>query len=155
VQILTDLFLSTNVDESSKSRSSYLSRHMRHMSRTHYRPIILLTLMCFLLNIIILYNKNKIMTEITTQNAAKQHAIFRANDHLSGVKPIFILESDVLGKPKADSGPDNGYKKEFLVPTEVYRTVIKAYLSHAPLLFQFFLLMHTWDFLCKSLPICF
>jgi hypothetical protein len=41
----------------------------------------------------------------------------------SGVKPIFILQSDVLGKPKADSGPDNGYKNEFLVPTEVYRTV--------------------------------
>jgi hypothetical protein len=46
--------------------------------------------------------------------------------HLSvliGVKPIFILESDVLGKLKADSGPDNGYKNEFLVPTEVYRAV--------------------------------
>ena len=57
------------------------------------------------------------MTEITTQNAAKQHAIFRSNDHLSGVKPIFILESDVLGKPKVDSGTENGYKNEFLVPT--------------------------------------
>jgi hypothetical protein len=44
-------------------------------------------------------------------------------NQLSGVKPIFILKSDVLGKPKADSGPDNGYKNEFLVPTEVYRTV--------------------------------
>ena len=38
-------------------------------------------------------------------------------DHLSGVKPIFILESDVLGKPKVDSGTENGYKNEFLVPT--------------------------------------
>ena len=64
-----------------------------------------------------MYKKNKIMTEITTQNAAKQHAIFRANDHLSGVKPIFILEFDVLGKPKVDSGTENGYKNEFLVPT--------------------------------------
>jgi len=66
------------------------------------------------------------MAEITTQNvnnmasyadAAKQHTIFRASDHLSGVKPKFILESDVLDKPKADSCPDNGYKNEFLVPT--------------------------------------
>jgi hypothetical protein len=53
----------------------------------------------------------------TFADAAKQHTIFRdCSDQLSGVKPIFILESDVLGKPKADSGPDNGYKKEFLVP---------------------------------------
>jgi hypothetical protein len=73
------------------------------------------------------------MAETTAQNvnnmasyadAAKQHTIFRdCNDQLSGVKPIFILESDVLGKPKADYGPDNGYKNEFLVPTEVYRAV--------------------------------
>ena len=73
------------------------------------------------------------MAETTAQNvnnmasyadAAKPHTIFRdCSDQLSGVKPIFILESDVLGKPKADSGPDNGYKNEFLVPTEVYRAV--------------------------------
>jgi hypothetical protein len=60
------------------------------------------------------------MAESTTENvnnmvsyadAAKRHTIFRDfSDQLSGVKPIFILESDVLGKPKADSGPDNGYK---------------------------------------------
>ena len=57
-------------------------------------------------------------------DAAKQHTIFRdCSDHLSGVKPIFILESDVLDKPKADSGPDNSYKNEFLVPTEVCRAV--------------------------------
>ena len=52
------------------------------------------------------------MAETTTQNvnnmasnadAAKQHTIFRdCSDQLSGVKPIFILESDVLVKPKAD-----------------------------------------------------
>ena len=54
-------------------------------------------------------------------DAAKQHTIFRdCSDHLSGVKPIFVLQSDVLGKPKADSGPDNSYKNEFLVPTEKY-----------------------------------
>ena len=73
------------------------------------------------------YKKNKIMAETTALNvnnmacyadAAKQHTIFRdCSDQLSGVKPIFILESDVLGKPKADSGPDNDYKNEFLVPT--------------------------------------
>ena len=67
------------------------------------------------------------MAESTTQNvnnmasyadAAKRHIIFRdCSDQLSGVKPIFILESDVLGKPKADSGPDNDYQNEFLVPT--------------------------------------
>ena len=71
--------------------------------------------------------KKIIMAEITTQNvnnmasyadAAKRHTIFRdCSDQLSGIKPIFILESDVLGKPKADSGPDNGYQNEFLVPT--------------------------------------
>ena len=75
------------------------------------------------------------MAEITTQNvnnmasyanAAKRHTIFRdCSDQLSGVKPIFILESDVLGKPKADSGPDNGYTNEYLVPTEVYRAVVQ------------------------------
>ena len=62
------------------------------------------------------------MAETTAQNvnnmasyadAAKQHTISRdCSDQLSGVKPIFILESDVLGKPKADSSPDNGYKNE-------------------------------------------
>ena len=60
------------------------------------------------------------MAETTAQNennvayyadAAKQHTIFRdCSDQLSGVKPIFVLESDVLGKPKAAFGPDNGYK---------------------------------------------
>ena len=60
------------------------------------------------------------MAGTTTQNinnmasyadAAKRHTIFRDCSHqLSGVKPIYILESDILGKPKADSGPDNGYK---------------------------------------------
>ena len=75
------------------------------------------------------------MAETTAQNvnnmasyadAAKQHTIFRdCSDQLSGVKPIFILESDVLGKPKADSGPDNGYTNEYLVPTEVYRAVVQ------------------------------
>jgi hypothetical protein len=40
-------------------------------------------------------------------DAAKQHTIFRdCSDQLSGVKPIFILESDVLSKPKADFGPN-------------------------------------------------
>ena len=77
--------------------------------------------------------KTKIISEITTQNvnnmasysdAAKKHTIFRdCSDHVSGVKPIFILELDVIGKPKADSGPDNGHKNEFLVPTEAYRAV--------------------------------
>ena len=51
------------------------------------------------------------MAEITTQNvnniasyadATTQHTIFRASDHLGGVKLICTLESDVLGKPKAD-----------------------------------------------------
>ena len=75
------------------------------------------------------YKKKKIiMAETTALNvnnmasyvdAAKQHTIFRdCSDQLCGVKPIFILESDVLCKPKADSGPDNGYKNEVLVPTE-------------------------------------
>ena len=51
------------------------------------------------------YKKNKIMAETTTQNvnnmasyadaANEQHTIFRdCSDQLSGVKPIFILESD-------------------------------------------------------------
>ena len=63
------------------------------------------------------------MAETTAQNvnnmasyayAAKQHTTFRdCSDQLSGIKPIFILESDVLGKPKADSGPDNVTKMNF------------------------------------------
>jgi hypothetical protein len=32
---------------------------------------------------------------------------------------------NVLGKHKADCGPDNGYTNEFLVPTEVYRAVVQ------------------------------
>ena len=43
------------------------------------------------------------------------------SDQLSGVKPIFILESDVPGNSKAEFGIDNGYWNEFLVPTEVYK----------------------------------
>jgi hypothetical protein len=31
------------------------------------------------------------------------------SDQLSGVKPIFILESDVPGNSKAEFGIDNGY----------------------------------------------
>ena len=74
------------------------------------------------------------MAEMSTQNennmasyaeATKQYTYFRYidSDQLGGVKPIFILESDVLGKSKTEFGLDNGYKNEFLVPTEVYKAV--------------------------------
>ena len=57
--------------------------------------------------------------------ATKQYTYIRYTDsvQLGGVKPIFILESDVLGKSNTESGLDNGNKNLFLVPTEVYKAV--------------------------------
>jgi len=57
--------------------------------------------------------------------ATKQYTYLRYtdSDQLGGVKPIFILESDVLCKSKTEFGLNNGYKNEFLVPTEVYKAV--------------------------------
>ena len=57
--------------------------------------------------------------------ATKHNTYYRdtESDQISGIKPIFIFESDVLGKSKTEFGLDNGYENEFLVPTEVYKAV--------------------------------